>query len=147
MPRADCLNKGSWKQTAIGDTGQAQLLHILFDVTSCGYQWLQWRSYAHIHAVNKHTLCRQTHAHIMETLFITLSALVSCFCSGRSCLLMTGFMDYGKSSRSTAGMLVLDCGCKWFPVFCCAFSSRSRFRHFHFRLFKAQKKHQRSGAR
>lgn len=42
------------------------------------------------------------HLHIMYTLFIALSALVSRFSAGRGSLLMTGFMDYGKSSSSTA---------------------------------------------
>lgn len=80
-------------------------------------KWLQWRSYklTNTHAVNKRIMCTQTHVHIMDTLFIALSALVSCFCVSWSCLLMTGFMDYGKSS-STVGMLIVDCGCKWFPV-------------------------------
>lgn len=51
---------------------------------------------------------------------------------------MTGFMDYGKSS-STAGTLTVDCGCKLFPGFCCAFSSGACFCVFHFRSFKVQK--------
>lgn len=131
----DCLNKGSLEQTAIRDTGQAQLICILFAVTSCwaisGFRGgaAQSHTYIHTHAMNKHIMCKQTHVHIMDTLFIALSALVSCFCVGRSCLLMTGFMDYGKSS-STAGVLIVDCGCKWFPVFSSDFSSGSCFRIF-----------------
>lgn len=82
----DCLNKGSLEQTAIRDTGQAQLICILFDVTSCyrdKVSSVEERHYQHIHihAVNKHILCRQAHAHlyIMDSLFIALSAAVSYF--------------------------------------------------------------------
>lgn len=95
----------------------------------------------HTHTSSTQTYNVHIHLDVMDTLFIALSALVSCFCVARSCiwccLLMTGFMDYGESS-STAGMLNVDCDCKCFPVFS-FFPPLPLFWRFHFRSFKVQK--------
>ncbi len=97
--------------------------------------------HTHTHAVNKHVMFRRQtygHSHTMDMLFIAFSALVSYFCAVTGCLLMTGFMDYGKSSCSTA---VLACSlltvvASGFDLLCWFFKW---ILFCHFRSFRVQK--------
>lgn len=82
------LNKGSQEQKAIRDTSEAQLMCVLFDVASyINRTCTTVEAQTHI-AVYRPKMHGYAHSqlHIIDALFVVLSALISCCFVAGSCL-------------------------------------------------------------